>query len=306
MPFFSVIVPVNNKVATLSASLECLYRQTYRDFEVLAVDDSSTDGSLEVLRQHEKAGLLRLFQLGPTEEGGYAARNLGADKAAGQWLVFFDADGIMLLDHLSCFANDIAHNPDIELFVNAYQKMQGQRRLPYLKAIPRDRLSRFEALSTFARFDFIHINGVCINRERFFALGCFPKGYYRRSGDVYFWLKVLCELNAVHYNATVTSLWLLKHEDRIDEKRHFSGMPTGLNFLEEYDSKLTPSERWQFRQAINRKVISRAVKKKKLGQSVRLDLNALTLTGMNIRLWLHAVSLLVPQPYYDQLRRRIK
>ncbi|MBR2513420.1 MAG: glycosyltransferase family 2 protein [Halomonas sp.] len=306
MPFFSVIVPVNNKVATLSASLECLYRQTYRDFEVIAVDDNSTDGSLEVLRQHEKAGLLRLFQLGPKEEGGYAARNLGADKSAGQWLVFFDADGIMLLDHLSCFANDIAHNPDIEFFVNAYQKMQGQRRLSYLKAIPKDRLSRFEALSAFARFDFIHINGVCISRERFFSLGCFPKGYYRRSGDVYFWLKVLCEVNAVHYNATVTSLWILKHEDLIDDKRYFSGLPPGLNFLKEYDYKLTPSERRQFRQVINRKVISRAVQKKKLGQSVRLDLKALTLTGMNIRLWLHAASLLVPQPYYDQLRSRIK
>lgn len=163
MPFFSVIVPVNNKVATLSVSLECLYRQTFRDFEVIAVDDSSTDGSLEVLHQHEKAGLLRLFQLGPIEAGGYAAHNLGAHKSTGQWLVFFDVDGIMLLDHLSCFANDIAHNTGIELFVNAYQKMQVQRRLSYLNAMSKDHLSRLEALSAFARFDFIHINGVCIN-----------------------------------------------------------------------------------------------------------------------------------------------
>ncbi|WFE72047.1 glycosyltransferase family A protein [Halomonas sp. M1] len=306
MPFFSVIIPVNNKVATLASSLEYLYRQTFRDFEVIAVDDRSTDGSLDVLRQYEKAGLLRLFQLGPTAGGGYAARNLGADKSVGQWLVFFDADGIMLLDHLSCFANDIAHNPDIELFINAYQKIQGQRRLSYLKAIPKDRLSRFEALSAFARFDFIHINGVCISRERFFALGCFPKGYYRRSGDVYFWLKVLCELNSVHYNATVTSLWILKHEDLVHDKRHFSNCPTGLDFLKECDSKLTSSERRQFHQAINRKVISRAVQKKKLDQSVCLDLKALTLTGMNVRLWLHVVSLLVPQPYYNKLRSHVR
>lgn len=306
MPLFSVIVHVNNKIATLSTSLECLYRQTFRDFEVIAIDDGSTDGSLDVLIQHEKAGLLRLFQQDSMGGGDYASYNLGADKAKGHWLVFYDAKGIMLLDHLSCFANDISHNPSIELFFNAYQKIQGQSRLPYLKGMPVERLSRFEALRALARFDFIHINGVCISRDRFVSLGCFPEGYYRRSSDVYFWLKVLCELRTVHYNATVTSLWLIKHENSINDMRQVFELPPALQLFKEYNSKLTRSELRQFRRAINRKVISRAVQKKKLGQSVCLDLKALELSAMSMRLWINAASLLVPQPYYDRLCSRIK
>ncbi|XKH59510.1 glycosyltransferase family 2 protein [Halomonas sediminis] len=306
MAFFSVVIPVYNKVATLSDSLECVYRQTFRDFEVIAVDDGSTDGSLDVLREHEQAGLLKLFQRSPPTPGGYAARNFGADKSSAEWLVFFDADGILLFDHLSCFADAIAHYPDIELFINAYQKMKGQRRLPRIEGVPVNRLNRLEALTAFARFDFIHMNGACIRRERFLALDGFPAGRYRRGGDVYFWLKALCELEAIHYNTTITSLCLLEHSDVTRDKRNLIDLHPGIDLLKDYDSQLPRNERRQLRLAINRKVLSWAVEKKQLGQSVRLDLEALKLGEMNMRLWLHAISLLVPQPYYNRLRSRIK
>ncbi len=306
MAFFSVIMPVYNKVNTLNDSLECIYRQNFKDFEVIAVDDGSTDGSLEILQQHEKAGLLRLFQRDSPGAGGYAARNLGADKSTSEWLVFFDADDIMLSDHLSCFANAIIQYSDIELYVNAYQKMEGWRRLPRIKGKPSGRLSRLEALEFFALFDFIHMNGACIRRERFLSMGGFPAGLYRRGGDVYFWLKVLCELKEIHYNANVTTLWLLENSDITRDKRNLVGLHPGVDLFKKYESTLKRGERRQLRLAINRKVISWAVEKKLLGQSVRLDLEALRWGGMNMRLWLHAISLLVPQPYYVQLRRCIK
>ncbi|WP_346799310.1 glycosyltransferase family A protein [Halomonas sp. Bachu 37] len=299
-------MPVYNKVATLANSLECLYRQTFRDFEIIAVDDGSTDGSLDILREHEQAGLLKVYQRSPPGPGGYAARNFGAEKSTAPWLVFFDADDILLFDHLSCFTDDIAHFPGIELFVNAYQKMEGQRRLPRIHGVPVGRLHRQKALCAFARFDFIHMNGACIRRERFLSLGGFPAGHYRRGGDVYFWLKALCEMEAIHYNATVTSLWLLEHSDITRDKRNLIDLHPSLDLLKEYETKLAPDERRQFRLAINRKVLSWAVEKKQLGQSVRQDLKALSPGGMNMRLWLHAVSLLVPQPYFNRLRSRIK
>ncbi|WP_083004981.1 glycosyltransferase family A protein [Halomonas sp. GT] len=306
MAFFSVIIPVYNKVSTLSDSLECIYRQDFKDFEVIAVDDGSTDGSLGVLQRYEKAGLLRLFQRHSPGPGGYAARNLGADKSTGEWLVFFDADDIMLSDHLSCFANAIGQYSDVELYVNAYQKMEGQRYLPRIKGVSSGRLTRLEALEFFARFDFIHMNGACISRERFLSLGGFPAGLYRRGGDVYFWLKVLCELKAIHYNDNVTTLWLLENSDITRDKKNLIGLHPGVDLFKEYEFRLKRSERRQLRLSINRKVLSWAVEKKQVGQSVRLDLEALRLGGMNLRLFLHTISLLVPQPYYDQLRSRIK
>ena len=306
MALFSVVMPVYNKVATLSASLECLYHQTFRDFEVIAVDDGSTDGSLEVLRQHARAGRLRLFQRHTPGPGGYAARNHGAEQAAANWLVFFDADDMLLFDHLARFAETIARHPEIDLFVNAYQKMEGPQRLPRVDGLPVGVMSRLQALTAFARCDFIHMNGACIRRERFRKLGGFPIGRYRRGGDVYFWLRVLCELEAIHYEDTVTSLWLLEHSGVSRDKRNLAHVHPSVDLLSECQQRLSWRERRQLRLAVNRKVLSWAVEKKQLGQSARPDLSALRLDGMCLRHWLHAVSLLVPQPYYDRLRGWVK
>lgn len=85
---FSVIVPVHNKASTLLDSLSCLYNQTFKNFEIIVVDDASTDGSLQILLQEERKGKLRLFQRDKPGPGGYAARNYGAQQATAEWLVF--------------------------------------------------------------------------------------------------------------------------------------------------------------------------------------------------------------------------
>lgn len=86
---FSVIVPVHNKASTLLDSLSCLYNQTFKNFEIIVVDDASTDGSLQILLQEERKGKLRLFQRDKPGPGGYAARNYGAQQATSDWLAFF-------------------------------------------------------------------------------------------------------------------------------------------------------------------------------------------------------------------------
>ncbi|WP_442905700.1 glycosyltransferase family A protein [Halomonas sp. TG39a] len=54
-------MPVHNKAATLLDSLACLYNQTFKNFEIIVVDDASTDGSLQILLQEERKGKLRLY-----------------------------------------------------------------------------------------------------------------------------------------------------------------------------------------------------------------------------------------------------
>ncbi|MCE9662753.1 glycosyltransferase family 2 protein [Halomonas sp. M5N1S17] len=306
MPLISVVVPVYNKIATLSASLECLYQQTFRNFEIIAVDDGSTDGSLELLQRHEEAGELRLYRREAPGPGGYAARNHGAEQARAMWLVFFDADDLLLFDHLSCFADGISRYPEIELFVNAYQKMEDHQRLPRVEDIPAGVLNRHEALAAFARCDFIHMNGACIRRERFQALGGFPVERYRRGGDVYFWLKALCALEAIHYDNTVTSLWLLDHSGVTREKSNLMNVHPSIDVLKECEKSLTWHDRRQLRAAVNRKVLSWAVEKKLLGLSIKQDLASLKWGSMRLRHWLHAAMLMVPQPYYSRLRKWLK
>lgn len=301
MPVFSVVVPVYDKAETLASSLACLYGQTWRDFEIIAVDDGSTDGSLDLLRQAEARGRLRLFLRDEAGPGGYAARNLGAEQARGEWLVFFDADDLVLFDHLSRFAHAIRAHPDLDLFVNGYQKIERDRRMPRVALRAEGVLSRRQALGAFARCDFIHMNGACLRRDRFLALGGFPAGRYRRGGDVYFWLKTLCELEAIHYDPAVTSLWQLQHSGVTRDLGNLRNLHPAADLLPEYSGRLLRSERRHLHAAVNRKVLSWAVEKKRHDQPVTADLDALRWDGMSLRSLYHLISLILPDTFFTHM-----
>jgi len=87
----SIIIPTYNERQNLEACLESLGLQTYGDFEVIVVDDGSTDNTWKLLSEIRNSKFeIRKFH---AEHGGAgAARNLGASKAKGKILVFVDAD----------------------------------------------------------------------------------------------------------------------------------------------------------------------------------------------------------------------
>ncbi|MFC1467899.1 glycosyltransferase [Verrucomicrobiota bacterium] len=86
IPLISVIVPVYNGKRFLSACLESLKTQTYSNFEIIIVDDGSTDGSPELVTSPAQL----IYTRGRTGAG--AARNLGAKSAKGDYLLFTDCD----------------------------------------------------------------------------------------------------------------------------------------------------------------------------------------------------------------------
>lgn len=90
MTKISVIIPIYNEQESIRVCLESLNKQSYKDFEVIAVDDGSTDTTLLKLRGASKTLHLRVFE--QKHQGPGAARNLGAKYAKGDVLVFVDAD----------------------------------------------------------------------------------------------------------------------------------------------------------------------------------------------------------------------
>lgn len=91
----SIIVPVYNMVAggKLEYCLNSLLSQEMEDYEIIAVDDKSTDDSLEVLRKYEKQHADRLRVIASPENGRQgSAKNKGLEVAAGQWIGFMDSD----------------------------------------------------------------------------------------------------------------------------------------------------------------------------------------------------------------------
>ncbi len=91
-PFFSVIIPVYNEAGTIKGCLSSIFASTFRDFEVIIVDDCSTDGSGEAARRFPVRFFRQPRNLGPSR-----ARNRGAELSRGRFLVFSDADCVFPL-----------------------------------------------------------------------------------------------------------------------------------------------------------------------------------------------------------------
>ena len=89
MPFFSIIIPLFNKEKFLKATLESVFEQTFSDFEILVINDGSTDKSLEIVEsiQHKK---IKIYN--QKNQGVSAARNLGIEKSTSDYCCFLDAD----------------------------------------------------------------------------------------------------------------------------------------------------------------------------------------------------------------------
>lgn len=94
MPEVSVIIPVYNKCKYIETSLRSVLEQSFRDLEVIAVNDGSTDESLAVLNQLAEADE-RIRVLDIPNGGVSNARNVGLSYARGQWIQFLDADDLL-------------------------------------------------------------------------------------------------------------------------------------------------------------------------------------------------------------------
>ena len=108
-PFFSVLMPVYNARRHVGRALRDLYRQSFRDFEIIAVDDGSTDGSSELLKACDDKRL-RVISL-PENRGLVAALNAGLAEARGSWIARQDADDRCCGDRLERQRGLILGNP---------------------------------------------------------------------------------------------------------------------------------------------------------------------------------------------------
>ncbi|MFN0010117.1 MAG: glycosyltransferase family 2 protein [Phycisphaerales bacterium] len=87
---FSVVIPSYNREAYIGATLRSVFAQTCEDYEVIVVDDASTDGTTGVVRGFGER--VRLFE--QPNSGPGAARNLGIEQARGEYVVFLDSDDL--------------------------------------------------------------------------------------------------------------------------------------------------------------------------------------------------------------------
>ena len=129
MPEISVIIPVYNGADFIKRCYNSIKNQTFKDFEIIFVDDESKDNSLEILRELEKNdNKVKVFSQKNKKQGG--ARNTGLKNANGSYISFIDADDFISEDFLEALYHSIKKfDADISMTSVTRIKPNGDERI---------------------------------------------------------------------------------------------------------------------------------------------------------------------------------
>lgn len=123
-PLFSIVIPVFNRADVLATALSSVLAQTCRDFEIIVVDDGSSDDPASVAARFGDA---RIHCIRQDNRGAGAARNRGIDLARGRFVAFLDSDDRFLPHHLQAMARLLEGQPDTAGFARMIVERGGGR-----------------------------------------------------------------------------------------------------------------------------------------------------------------------------------
>ncbi|MBI3500642.1 MAG: N-acetyl sugar amidotransferase [Bacteroidetes bacterium] len=128
-PFFSIVIPTYNLASFLPDTINSILQQTFSNYEIIIIDDGSTDNTKEVLKPYiEKHSHLKYFWQENQRQG--AARNNGIRKADGEYIVFFDHDDLMLADYLTILYQKINELNKPNFIAAKYEHQRNNKRFP--------------------------------------------------------------------------------------------------------------------------------------------------------------------------------
>lgn len=144
MAFFSVIIPLYNKENFIENTIKSVLNQTFQDFEIIVVNDGSTDKSEEKLLQFKD---LRIRYFSKENEGVSIARNFGIEKAQSDFITFLDADDYWYPNFLKVMQGAMILFPEQKVFSGAIEIETSKKTFPAQYSI--QKTSAFELVNYF-------------------------------------------------------------------------------------------------------------------------------------------------------------
>ena len=183
---FSIVIPTYNRADLILETIDSVLTQTYPHYEILVIDNCSTDNTEEVLESLIQQQKIRYIRNEKNYERAYS-RNVGLKNATGDFLTLLDSDDFMYKDSLQDAVDFIQQNPAIKVFHNKYEVVNNNResiyKMPYTKLD-----NQYKALCS---GNFLSAIGGFIHKEVYsqFSFNLDPKMI--GAEDYEFWFQIL-------------------------------------------------------------------------------------------------------------------
>jgi glycosyltransferase involved in cell wall biosynthesis len=190
MPKVTVIIPTFNRAHFLRAAIESVLIQTFRNFEIVVVDDASNDETPSIVRSFRHAPIRYLRH--DSKKGQGAARNTGIREARGEYIALLDDDDEWLPEKLEQQVTLLDTLPTrVGLVYTGFLKIDASNRRIIAKILPKERGNVFDAL---CRENWIGCSTVLVRRHCFDVAGYFDEEL--ASGEDYdMWLRISKEFS---------------------------------------------------------------------------------------------------------------
>lgn len=187
MPFFTVIIPLYNKEQFIGSTLRSILQQHFTDFEILIIDDGSTDKSVEKVKEFDD---VRIRFYGKENGGVSTARNYGIEKATADYITFIDADDYWYPDFLQQMQRNINRFPEQYVFSAAIEIETEKNIIPAQYSV--DKISDCEIVDYFDasnKMSVIWTSCAVFHKSVFAAIGNFDVKI--KSGqDTDLWIRI--------------------------------------------------------------------------------------------------------------------
>lgn len=201
MTKFSIIIPLYNKSHEIQRTLESIKHQNYRNFELIIIDDGSTDDGAEKAKEYldqiscdgEKIIIKK-------ENGGVSsARNKGISEASGIYIVFLDADDILLPNHLSTLNDITSQFKNNIVFSTEYFRIEEYKNNNFNQNNIYTQIIKNPFLEFSKNLALLNSSTTCVRRDALNGKYLFPENC-KRGEDIYLWILLINEFGIVHTN----------------------------------------------------------------------------------------------------------
>jgi len=159
-PFFTVVVPSYNRADLILETLETVFQQEFQNFEIIVVDNCSTDNTVEVLKPLQEQGKIKLIVNEKNLERS-RSRNVGFEAANGEFLTLLDSDDFMYPNNLKKAYEFIQREAEAKFIHNYYELVDQSRKPIYQYDFPKKK----DQIKQLARGNFLSCIGVFLAKE---------------------------------------------------------------------------------------------------------------------------------------------